>query len=84
MKRVLLLVSLLVLVSQCCVTQSLTVYAIDTSAFPFIKAKFIAFDNNGKQVINISPSDFTVTENSLPRNVLNVTCPLPKPEIPTS
>ncbi len=59
--------------------QSLTVFDVDASAFPAIKAKFWAFDASGDQIANLSPSDFSVTENDQPRAVTFVSCPVPKP-----
>ncbi|MEI6091168.1 MAG: choice-of-anchor D domain-containing protein [bacterium] len=56
-------------------SQGLSVFNIDASSFPNIKAKFFAFDADGKQITNLSPSDFTVTENGQPRVVTNVSCP---------
>lgn len=64
--------------------QSLSVFDVDTSNFPHIKAKFYAFDANGKQITNLSPSDFSLTENGVSRKVTNVTCPAPKPDVPLS
>ena len=62
-------------------SQSLSVFDFDTTAFPVLKAKFYAFDVNGTQVTNLSPSDFQVTENGIPRKVLSTSCPAPKPTI---
>ncbi|MBM2817244.1 MAG: yiaD [Ignavibacteria bacterium] len=59
--------------------QSLSVFDIDTSAFPTIKAKFFAFDSNGNQLTNLKISDFEVFENGKPRNTTLVSCPGAKP-----
>ena len=64
-------------------SQSLSVFDIDTTNFPIMKAKFFALDKDGKQ-IRPNASDFSITENGLPRTVLNVTCPSPKPQVPLS
>ncbi|MGA2296563.1 MAG: VWA domain-containing protein, partial [FCB group bacterium] len=64
--------------------QSLTVFNIDTSSFPTIKAKFYAFDASGNQITNLSMSDFQVTENGQIRTVTNVSCPSPKPPLAIS
>ncbi|MFH1052173.1 MAG: choice-of-anchor D domain-containing protein [bacterium] len=56
-------------------SQSLSVFDLDTSNFPIIRAKFYAFNVDGKQITNLNPTDFTVTENGTIREVLNVFCP---------
>ena len=48
-----------------------------------MKAKFYAFDKDGNQ-LHPNVSDFSISENGLPRTVLNVTCPNPKPQSPLS
>ena len=69
----------------CCsaYSQSLSVFDIDTSSFPIMKAKFFAFDKDGKQ-IRPNSSDFSITENGQPRTILNVTCPSSKAPVPLS
>ena len=64
-------------------SQSLSIFDIDTTNFPIIKAKFFAFDDKGIQ-IKPNISDFSITENGQPRTVTNVTCPSPKPPVPLS
>jgi len=68
-----------VLLSNNLASQTLYVFDADTTAFPVVKAKFFAFDSTGKQITNLSPSDFAITENGVPRKVLNVSCPSPQP-----
>ncbi|MEP7219728.1 MAG: hypothetical protein ABI876_12475, partial [Bacteroidota bacterium] len=53
--------------------QSLSVFDLDTSAFPLVKAKFFAFDRDGDQVAP-SPSEISVTEDGAPRAVISTTC----------
>ena len=64
-------------------SQSLSIFDVDTTNFPVMKAKFFTFDKDGNQ-IRPNSSDFSITENSQPRTVLNVTCPSPKPQVPLS
>ncbi|PKL84745.1 MAG: hypothetical protein CVV22_11190 [Ignavibacteriae bacterium HGW-Ignavibacteriae-1] len=64
--------------------QSLSLFDLDISNFPTIKAKFYAFDADGKQILNLSPSDFELMENGLKRTVTNVSCPTPAPPIAIS
>ncbi|MGA2298594.1 MAG: choice-of-anchor D domain-containing protein, partial [FCB group bacterium] len=78
MKKLLLFLVLLYL-PLLCDAQSLSVFNIDTSSFPTIKAKFFAFDASGNQITNLSTSDFQVTENGQIRTVTNVSCQSPKP-----
>jgi hypothetical protein len=59
--------------------QSLSLFDVDASNFPTIRAKFYAFDAEGNLIRNLSPSDFEVKENGLQRAVTNVSCPAPKP-----
>ena len=66
------------------VCQTLSVFDIDTSNFPTMKAKFFAFDKEGQQITNLSPSDFTLTEDGIQRTVTRVSCPAPKPVVPIS
>lgn len=63
-------------------SQSFTLFDVNTTSFPTIKAKFYAFDANGMQILNLSPTDFEVKENGQLRNVTYISCPAPTP--PTS
>ena len=71
-KAILILLLLLPLAVQ---AQSFSVFDIDDTNFPVIKAKFWAFDADGKQITNISPSDFEITEDCVQRDILNIYCP---------
>lgn len=58
--------------------QSLSLFDIDASNFPTIRAKFYAFDAQGiQQRPNIS--DLSLTENGIPLSITSVSCPMPKP-----
>jgi WD40 repeat protein len=70
---------LLFLIGKTAFSQSLSLFDIDASNFPIIKAKFFAIDKDGNQIANLSPSDFDLKENGTMRNVTLVTCPSPKP-----
>ncbi len=59
-------------------SQSLSVFDIDTTDFPIMRAKFYAFDSDGKQILGLQASDFEVTENDEQREVLNISCPTPQ------
>jgi VWFA-related protein len=64
--------------------QSFKAFDVDASKFPTIKAKFYAFEPSDKQITNFSNSDFIITENGIPRKVINVSCPAPKPPVALS
>lgn len=65
-------------------SQSLTLFDVDATNFPIIKAKFFAFDRWGNQITNLSPSDFELKENGVKRNVTLVSCPTPRQPEPIS
>lgn len=65
-------------------SQNFSVFNCDGSKHPTVKAKFFAFDAEGNQITGLSPADFTVTENGIPRTVTNVSCPEQKPKQPLS
>lgn len=45
--------------------QSFSVYAIDPSAFPVVRANFVALDLTGQPFQNITPADFQVVDNGV-------------------
>src|SRR5437867_1790812 len=59
-------------------SQSLTVMTPDISGFPNVQARFYAFDATAKQH-SPAASEFTVSENGVPRMVLSVNCS-PQPQ----
>ncbi|MBK9248262.1 MAG: VWA domain-containing protein [Ignavibacteria bacterium] len=63
--------------------QSISLFNIDASNFPTMKAKFYAFDAAGKQV-RPSASELTMTESGQPRTITSVSCPPPPPPIAIS
>jgi len=78
MKKFLLLV-IIILSNLALYSQGLSVFDVETTNFPIIKAKFFAFDNKGNQITNLSASDFDLKENGTARKITNVSCPVPKP-----
>jgi len=60
--------------------QYFDVFDIDTNEYPIMKAKFYSIDANGKQILNHTPTDFEITENGEPRDVISVSCPIPRDE----
>ncbi len=73
------IIVLLMMASVIANSQSLSVFDVDASNFPTIKAKFFAFDASGEQITNLSSSDFEVTEDGQTRTVTYVSCPAPQP-----
>jgi uncharacterized protein (TIGR02145 family) len=59
--------------------QSLSVFDVDTTKFPLMSAKFVAYDKDGNQIKEFLNSDFEITENDDPRTVISVSCPPEKP-----
>ncbi|MEI6091024.1 MAG: choice-of-anchor D domain-containing protein [bacterium] len=57
-------------------SQNLTIFNVDASAFPNVKANFSAFDASWNQQ-NPDKSEVIIKENGLTRTVLNVTCSTP-------
>ncbi len=78
------IVLLLLVFCNTLLSQRLVVFDVDTTAFPVMKAKFFAFDSTGKQITNLIPSDFEITENGVPRKVLSVSCPPVQPPLALS
>ncbi len=69
-----LIIIALVLFAASASAQSLSVFNLDATNFPSLKASFYAFDANGQQQ-SPSASEITVTEDGIPRIVTNITCP---------
>ncbi|MEI6090292.1 MAG: SUMF1/EgtB/PvdO family nonheme iron enzyme [bacterium] len=70
---------LLVILSYTAYSQSLSVFGVDASNFPTIKANFFAIDAADNQITNLNPSDFEVKEYGQSRTVTDISCPSPKP-----
>jgi uncharacterized protein YegL len=54
--------------------QSIEFFDIDASAFPIMRAKFLAIDENGEQVNNVKIQDLSVKEEGNVRRIISVTC----------
>jgi uncharacterized protein YegL len=55
--------------------QSLQISAVDASNFPTVRSKMYCLDERGLQMRSLSPEQFTLTENGLPRTVRAIACP---------
>ncbi len=72
------LIAAYILASLSVSAQTLSVFDVDASAFPTMKARFFAFGADGKPIQNvISPQDIVLTENGASRTITGVTCPPP-------
>ncbi len=60
-------------------SQSLTVFNIDASAYPVMRAKFYAFDADGNQLSGIAPGDLLLREDGIARTITRVSCPPAQP-----
>ena len=65
-------------------SQSLSVFNVDITSYPFISANFYALDATGKPITNLSNFDFNIFENVTERTVTNVSCPEPNPPVELS
>lgn len=77
MKKLLVLICLLC--NYYSYSQSITIFDVDMSTYPIMRAKFFALDSLGNQITNLSPSDFSIVENGLQRQITSISCPPPKP-----
>jgi WD40 repeat protein len=73
----LLLAILFLVISGTAFGQSISIFDIDTTNFPTMKAKFYAFDKDGNQV-RPSASELSITEDGVPRKITNVSCQPPR------
>src|SRR5262245_9641795 len=64
-------------------SQSFSVFDVDASQFPLMKAKFYAFDAN-QQPAAPSKTEIQVSEEGVSRTVISVTCQPPQPVAPLS
>jgi hypothetical protein len=56
-------------------SQSLTLFDIDASAYPVMRAKFYAFDADGNQLSGLAPGDVQLREDGVARTVTRLSCP---------
>ncbi|MBS1904945.1 MAG: choice-of-anchor D domain-containing protein [Bacteroidetes bacterium] len=77
-KRLIIITAILFIAAGSLSAQSFTVFGLDASAFPTMKAKFYAFDASGQQQ-SPSSSDLTVTENGTLRQGVLIDCPSHQP-----
>src|SRR5688572_8824600 len=63
--------------------QTFSLFDIDASGFPTVRAKIHAFDAAGNE-ISPTPTDVAITENGVPRRIISITCPPPAPPRPLS
>ncbi len=56
-------------------SQSMTVFDIDASEYPTMRAKFYVFDADGNQVSGIASGDLQLREDGIARTITRVSCP---------
>jgi len=64
--------------------QTLTVFDVDASAFPKMKAKVFAFDESGNQIPDLSKYNIVLTEDGVEKAGVKLNCPPAKPVQPLS
>ncbi len=64
--------------------QSLVLFSIDNSAYPVMRAEFLALDADGRQITGLASEDLILTEDGAQRTILAVTCPLMTPSLSIS
>lgn len=60
-------------------SQNISIMSIDYSNYPLMKAKIFVFDKSGSLLTGLDKSQFTITENNEPVNILDISCPEAKP-----
>lgn len=55
--------------------QTMSVFSIDATNFPTMRARLIVADNKEQSVRTFAPNDFTITENGKPVTGISVSCP---------
>ena len=65
-------------------SQSLSLFDIDARAYPLMRAKYLAFDADGRRLDALHPADVELTENGIRRTVLDLHCPPPADPAPLS
>jgi len=75
---------LLFIISYTAYSQSLSLFNVDETNFPTIKANYYAFDETGYMITNLQPEHFIIKENGKYRTVKSISCPQPKEAISLS
>jgi formylglycine-generating enzyme required for sulfatase activity len=68
-------VAVCLLLPYAAAAQTIVVHRVDASDFPVLRAWFYAFDDEGRQIVDIQPDDLQVVEDDLPRSILRVESP---------
>jgi WD40 repeat protein/outer membrane protein OmpA-like peptidoglycan-associated protein len=55
--------------------QTFTIFTPDASAFPLTRAQFYALDSDGRPILNVTNSNFTILENGARREVVSIEQP---------
>lgn len=74
-----LLFALFIILNVSTYGQGFSLFNINSSNFPAMKASFIAVDATGRKINNLSFSEFEINEDGITKPVTNVSCPADKP-----
>ncbi|MFA7627535.1 MAG: choice-of-anchor D domain-containing protein, partial [Candidatus Kapaibacterium sp.] len=84
MLRILLGLMIIIIGFEGMLAQTFTLFDVDRSQFPRMKAKFYLTDEYGNSINSISKNDLFIDEDGVPRQVLSVSCPPVKPALAVS
>ena len=82
-KNQFLIFLLFVAMTQMTFGQGINIFDLDTTNFPTIKAKFYAYDKDGK-IQRPTKDQLKILENGIERTIIDVSCPEPKQPIAIS
>lgn len=78
MKNTAILLVLFVLFTFNAFSQGINIFDIDTTNYPIIKAKFYAYDKDGK-IQRPTKDQLKIIENGIERKIIDVSCPIKQP-----
>ncbi len=84
MRKILVKFFLLFILSSSIMAQDITVFDIDASTFPEMKAKCFVVDDDGTVMSNLSNYTLILKEDRIERQITNINCPAPQPSQPIS
>lgn len=77
--RILYILTALLFISNSTFSQGINIFDIDTINYPIIKAKFYAYDKDGK-IQSPTKDQLKIIENGTERKIIDVSCPEPTPK----
>ena len=79
MKNIFVCILIIVFSTSGLWSQSISVFNLDHSQFPKIKAKMFVLDAKGEIATGIDKNNIIITEDGLNRDLTSLDCPIPKP-----